>query len=146
MRAKFDCRIHFGKTKITSVVLRQTKQHLIKKARLKSRAFCMRLFSCSYKSAKRCHIFQVSALSSAPDRRAVNSEYSRYFAMSESAPIAIYNFDFGFGKVHLPDFVVYSGVIFFRCFIYTGSVVSLVAISSLRLTVKFAGSTYSRNK
>ena len=30
VRAKFDCRIHFGKTKITSVVLRQTKQHFIK--------------------------------------------------------------------------------------------------------------------
>ena len=106
----------------------------------------MRLFSCSYKSVKRCHIFHVSAFSSAPDRHAVNSECRRYFAMSESAHIAIFNFDFGFGNVLLPDFVVYSGIIIFRCFIYTGSVVSLVAISSLRLTVKFAGSTYSRNK
>ena len=106
----------------------------------------MRLFSCSYKSVKRCHIFHVSAFSSAPDRRAVNSENRCNLAMSEFTHIAIYNFGFGFCKVHLPDFVVYSGVIFFRCFIYTGSVVSLVAISSLRLTVKFAGSTYSRNK
>lgn len=73
------------------------KQHLIKIARLESRAICMRLFSCSYKSTKRSHIFSVSAFTSAPDRRAVNSEYSRYFAMSESAHIAIYNFGFGNG-------------------------------------------------
>ena len=55
---------------------------------------------------------------SAPDRRAVNSEYSRYFAMSESAHIAIYNFGFGFCEVHLHDYVVYDGVIFFRNFVF----------------------------
>ncbi len=38
--------------------------------------------------------------------------------MSESAHIAIYNFGFGFCEVHLLDFVVYDGVIFFRNFVF----------------------------
>lgn len=73
------------------------KQHLIKIARLESRAICMRLFSCSYKSTKRSHIFSVSAFTSPPNRRAVNSEYRCNLAMSESTHIAIYNFGFGKG-------------------------------------------------
>lgn len=38
--------------------------------------------------------------------------------MPESAHIAIYNFGFGFCKVHLLDFVIYNVIIFFRNFVF----------------------------